>query len=55
MKNPFNQELLIEEEVDYSSIPLEKKLVHKNWKIKQRGFEELETHFQTSPPSTIIS
>lgn len=41
-----------EEEPDYSSLPLEERLVHKVWKVRKEAFEELDQEFQNSASET---
>jgi len=47
-------ETQIEVEIDFDKIPLVKKLIDKNWKIKQRGFEDLKKLFETAQTNEVF-
>lgn len=39
-----------EEEEDFSKLPLEDRLIHKSWKARLNGYQELLKHFQSAFP-----
>ncbi|KAF6013308.1 hypothetical protein HII12_002023 [Brettanomyces bruxellensis] len=41
-----------EEEPDYSSLPLEERLIHKVWKVRKEAYTELDEEFQNSASDT---